>query len=108
MIFETIQLQHSTHTHHSLQLHSHQQQPQQQLRNPHQHHSLQHRFLDEQDLDQDGNRQRHRFNDDAELELKSLDFGLTKRLLAAVFFLLVIYAWKQYIDEDEESDTIYI
>lgn len=40
--------------------------------------------------------------------LKSLDFSLTKRLLAAVFFLLVIYAWKQYIDDAEESDTIYI
>lgn len=41
-------------------------------------------------------------------QLKSLDFSLTKRLLAAVFFLLVIYAWKQYIDDAAESDTIYI
>lgn len=41
-------------------------------------------------------------------ELKSLDFSLTKRLLAAVFFLLVIYAWKQYLEDGEESDTIYI
>ncbi|EDS38771.1 conserved hypothetical protein [Culex quinquefasciatus] len=41
-------------------------------------------------------------------ELNSLDFSLTKRLLAAVFFLLVIYAWKQYIEEGEQSDTIYI
>lgn len=102
MIFEAIRLQHSTH--HSLQLHSHQHQ--QQLQN--QHNSLQHRFLeDNPDLDRD---QRHQQlnGDDVELKLKSLDFGLTKRLLAAVFFLLVIYAWKQYIDEDEESDTIYI
>lgn len=37
-----------------------------------------------------------------------LDFSLTKRLLAAVFFLLVIYAWKQYLEDGEESDTIYI
>lgn len=101
MIFETIQLRHPTH--HSLQLHLHQQQ--QQLRNQHQHQPLQHRFLEDQDLDQDHQQQQQQHFD---IEFKSLDFNLTKRLLAAVFFLLVIYAWKQYIDDEEESDTIYI
>lgn len=41
-------------------------------------------------------------------KLDTLDFSLTRRLLGAVFFLLIIYAWKQYIDDEEESDTIYI
>uniref|UniRef100_A0A2M4C2Q0 Putative cpij013384 histone deacetylase 3 n=1 Tax=Anopheles marajoara TaxID=58244 RepID=A0A2M4C2Q0_9DIPT len=44
----------------------------------------------------------------ADIKLDALDFSLTKRLLGAVFFLLIIYAWKQYIDDEEESDTIYI
>uniref|UniRef100_A0A182YNC6 Uncharacterized protein n=1 Tax=Anopheles stephensi TaxID=30069 RepID=A0A182YNC6_ANOST len=43
-----------------------------------------------------------------DLKLDTLDFSLTRRLLGAVFFLLIIYAWKQYIDDEEESDTIYI
>lgn len=102
MIFEAIQIRHSTHTHHSLQLHTHQQQQ-------FNHQQLQHRFLEGQDLDQQQQHQ-HRLdgNGDDELTLKSLDFSLTKRLLAAVFFLLIIYAWKQYIEDGEESDTIYI
>lgn len=91
MIFEAIEFQPVHHRSlHSQQLHQHQQQshPQQQLPLPptpqHQHHSP------------------------PPPELKSLDFSLTKRLLAAVFFLLVIYAWKQYLEDGEESDTIYI
>lgn len=40
--------------------------------------------------------------------VETLDFSLTKRLLGAVFFLLIIYAWKQYINDEEDSDTIYI
>uniref|UniRef100_A0A182SLT5 Uncharacterized protein n=1 Tax=Anopheles maculatus TaxID=74869 RepID=A0A182SLT5_9DIPT len=46
--------------------------------------------------------------DRLDLKLHTLDFSLTRRLLGAVFFLLIIYAWKQYIDDEEESDTIYI
>lgn len=46
--------------------------------------------------------------DRLDLKLDTLDFSLTRRLLGAVFFLLIIYAWKQYIDDEEESDTIYI
>lgn len=46
--------------------------------------------------------------DRLDLKLNTLDFSLTRRLLSAVFFLLIIYAWKQYIDDEEESDTIYI
>lgn len=46
--------------------------------------------------------------DQLDLKFNTLDFSLTRRLLGAVFFLLVIYAWKQYIDDEEESDTIYI
>lgn len=46
--------------------------------------------------------------DRLELKFNTLDFSLTRRLLGAVFFLLIIYAWKQYIDDEEESDTIYI
>lgn len=91
MIIEAIQLRHSTHTHHSLQLQTHQNQ------------QLQHRFLEDQDQPQ-----QHRLDENNELTLKSLDFSLTKRLLSAVFFLLIIYAWKQYIDDEEQSDTIYI
>lgn len=105
MIFEAIQLRHSTHTHHSLQLQTQHLQQQQQL----QHHQLQHRFLEDQDLDQQQQQHQHRLDGDGNREpaLKTLDFSLTKRLLAAVFFLLVIYAWKQYIEDEEESDTIY-
>lgn len=93
MIFEAIELQPAVHHRslHSQQLHQHQQQSHQQHQQqlplppsppPHHHPSPP--------------------------ELKSLDFSLTKRLLAAVFFLLVIYAWKQYLEDGEESDTIYI
>uniref|UniRef100_A0A182NQZ4 Uncharacterized protein n=1 Tax=Anopheles dirus TaxID=7168 RepID=A0A182NQZ4_9DIPT len=46
--------------------------------------------------------------DQLDIKLDTLDFSLTRRLLGAVFFLLIIYAWKQYIDDEEESDTIYI
>lgn len=46
--------------------------------------------------------------DPADFKLDALDFSLTRRLLGAVFFLLIIYAWKQYIDDDEGSDFIYI
>lgn len=46
--------------------------------------------------------------DRLDFKLDTLDFSLTRRLLGAVFFLLIIYAWKQYIDDEEESDTIYI
>lgn len=45
---------------------------------------------------------------DAHFRLDDLDFSLTRRLLCAVFFLLVIYAWKQYIDDEEASDIVYI
>lgn len=80
MIFEAIEFQPAVHHRslHSQQLHQHQSQQQQQL------------------------------PPTPPPELKSLDFSLTKRLLAAVFFLLVIYAWKQYLEDGEESDTIYI
>lgn len=81
MIFEAIEFQPPTSNHHSL--HSQQQLHQNQL-----HHQQQ--------------------LPPRTPELKSLDFSLTKRLLAAVFFLLVIYAWKQYLEDGEESDTIYI
>lgn len=80
MIFEAIEFQPPTSNHHSL--HSQQQLHQNQLH--------------QQQLPP------------RTPELKSLDFSLTKRLLAAVFFLLVIYAWKQYLEDGEESDTIYI
>lgn len=46
--------------------------------------------------------------DPEDCKLDALDFSLTKRLLGAVFFLLIIYAWKQYIGDEEESDLIYI
>lgn len=82
MIFEAIEFQPPTSNHHSL--HSQQQQ----LRQNQLHHQQQ--------------------LPPHTPELKSLDFSLTKRLLAAVFFLLVIYAWKQYLEDGEESDTIYI
>lgn len=86
MIFEAIEFQPAVHHRslHSQQLHQHQQQshPQQQ----------------QLPLPPSSPPQHH----------PPLDFSLTKRLLAAVFFLLVIYAWKQYLEDGEESDTIYI
>lgn len=83
MIFEAIEFQPPTSNHHSL--HSQQQQQLHQNQLHHQQQLPPHTP-----------------------EFKSLDFSLTKRLLAAVFFLLVIYAWKQYLEDGEESDTIYI
>uniref|UniRef100_A0A1Q3F267 Putative cpij013384 histone deacetylase 3 n=1 Tax=Culex tarsalis TaxID=7177 RepID=A0A1Q3F267_CULTA len=83
MIFEAIEFQPLTSNHHS---HLHSPQTQQLLHHQHQ----------------------QQLPPTPTLEFKSLDFSLTKRLLAAVFFLLVIYAWKQYLEDGEESDTIYI